>query len=351
MSRETRTLDRRTYLTTTGVATAGMIGLAGCTGNGALTGTEDDDGETDDGATEETDGDDETGETQTGTLSTSVTDQPNDIGDFQSLVVTIDGIWIKPATGDDDGSDAGSDRDSDAETEGDADAGDTDSESDNGENGDSDNESDGDSNNDGDNESNGDSESDGDSDGDSESDDNTDGGDDNTEDEGDGNGQGRRYIAFDEPQTADLVELQGNNTQLIDETAVAVGQYRFLQLDVSNTEGVLAEDGSDADVETPGNAPLMFNAGFEIRAGERTRFIADFAPQRRGQQGSYIIRPVASGTTVLYGDEEYTADDDATNGRNNEGDANGETGEDTDNSGGGTETGSQNGTNNANQPS
>ena len=340
MSRGTRTLDRRTYLTTTGVATAGMIGLAGCTGNGALAGTEDDKGETDDGATEETDGDDETGETQTGTLSTSVTDQPNDIGDFQSLVVTIDGIWIKPATGDDDGSDAGSDRDSDAETEGDADAGDTDSESDNGDE-EAAEEDDTDESDDETAETNGDTDDD-------EAEEHGDDTDDGADNEP---GQGRRYIAFDEPQTADLVELQGYNTQLIDETAVAVGQYRFLQLDVSNTEGVLAEDGSDADVETPGNAPLMFNAGFEIRAGERTRFIADFAPQRRGQQGRYIIRPVASGTTVLYGDEEYTADDDATNGRNNEGDANGETGEDTDNSGGGTETGSQNGTNNANQPS
>ena len=310
MSRKTRTLDRRAYLTTTGLATAGMVGLAGCTGASDL--TDDDSGE----STDETDnGDDDADGSQTGTLSTSVTDQPNDIGDFQSLVVTIDGIWIKPDAGDGESA-AESEGDSDAENEGDADAGDTDSESDNGENGDSDN------------------------DGDSESDDNTDGGDDSTDDEGDGNGQGRRYIAFDEPQEPDLVELQGDNTQLIDETAVDVGSYRFLQLDVSNTEGVLEEDGSDADVETPGNAPLMFNAEFEIRADEQTRFIADFAPQRRGQQGSYIVRPVASGTTVLYGDEEYTADDD-TNGEGD--DDNGEPNGDDDANG--NETSSPNGDN------
>ena len=328
MSRNTRTLDRRSYLTTTGLATAGMIGLAGCTGDSELTSNGDDDNDSTD---ETADGDDDAEETHTGTLSTSVTDQPNDIGDFESLVITIDGIWIKPADSDgaadtdDEASDvenddaAGADSETDAAAD-DADADDDDADSDDADSDDVDDNGDG-----------------------SEDDESSD----DTNENGDSSGQGRRYIAFDEPQEADLVELQGDNTQLIDETTVDVGSYRFLQLDVSNTEGVLTEDGSDADVETPGNAPLQFNAEFEIRADEQTRFIADFAPQRRGQQGSYIVRPVASGTRVLYGDEEYTADDD-TNGEGD--DDNGEPNGDDDanrnetsSPNGDNETGTQNG--------
>jgi len=59
-------LDRRTYLQATGAAALGAAGLAGCVGRA------------------------------TGTLATQVTDQPADIADFASLVVTIEGIWLGP---------------------------------------------------------------------------------------------------------------------------------------------------------------------------------------------------------------------------------------------------------------
>ena len=276
MRNKSQQFNRRAYLKTTGVATAGMIGLAGCTGDG------DPDGEDADG-----DGDTEDGDSAFGTLSTSITDQPNDIDDFEQLIVTIDGIWIKPASAEDGDEEAPED-DGDDETD------------------------DPETNDDGGDENNGDEEEDNDENGDDEQ------GEDDVDDGEDvDQGEGRRYIEFDEPQTADLVDLQGDNTALIDETDVEVGDYLFLQLDVSNTEGILVEDGSEADVETPGNAPLQFQQNFEIRADERTRFIADFAPMRQGR-GSYIIRPVAAGTRVLYGDEEYTADDDETDDGGNE---------------------------------
>jgi hypothetical protein len=253
-------LNRRSYLKTTGLASVGMIGLAGCTGR---------DGDS-------TDGDGSDGGTTFGTLSTAVTDQPNDIGDFESLTVTIDGIWITPSDGgDDEDADEGDEETNETETN------ETDAE--------------------------GADEDDGMEDGDDDGEEAEDGEDDDS---------GRRYIAFEEPQEADLVQLQGSSTKLIDETEVETGDYESLQLDVAGTEGVLT-DGSDADVRTPGNAPLKFNTSFEVRAEETTRFIADFAPNRTGN-GRYIIRPVASSTTVLYGDEEYdggedsdTADDEA----------------------------------------
>jgi hypothetical protein len=234
-------LDRRTYLKTTGLATAGMIGLAGCTGDsGSGSDSGDDDG------------------TSYGTLSTAVTDQPSAIDDFESLTVTIDGIWITPAGSDEEDTD-----DSDEATN-ETDTNETDAE-------------------------------------DAEDDEEMAEADDDDED------GGRRYIEFEEPQEADLVQLQGSSTKLIDETEVETGDYAFLQINVAGTEGVLT-DGSEAEVTTPGNAPLKFNTSFEVRPEETTRFIADFAPNKRGPNG-YIIRPVATSTTVLYGDEEYDGGD------------------------------------------
>jgi hypothetical protein len=288
-------LDRRTYLKTAGAATAGMIGLAGC-------------------ASDNGDGDGTGGDGQTyGTLSTLVTDQPNDIGDFEELIVTIDGIWLKPAGGENGDGDENDDEDESSDDESETTptnatatptnetATPTDetatptNETATPESGDEPETADEDADED-----------------DSEEDDDS----------------GRYYVEFDEPQQADLVQLQGGETQLVDETEVETGEYQFLQLDVANTEGVLAESGEQADVEAPGNAPLKFNTSFEIRADEETRFVADFAPHQTGQ-GKYIIRPVATGTQVLYGDEEYQPDEedggsgDSDDGESGDGDTGG----------------------------
>jgi hypothetical protein len=185
-------IDRRTYLATTGAVTAGVVGIAGCIGDA------------------------------TGTLATRVTDQPGDIGDFESCVVTIVGTWL------------GAEGAEDAET-----AEGTDEESD------------------------------------------------------------RTYHAYDEPRTADLVELQGENTQLVDERDLETGTHAFLQLDTDGIDATL-EDGTAADVQVPGEAPLTFNERFEIREDTRTTFTADFTPVQRGQAGGYILQPVPTGITVEY---------------------------------------------------
>ncbi|TQQ83120.1 DUF4382 domain-containing protein [Halonotius terrestris] len=268
-----------------------MIGLAGCAGS-----------------SDETSSEDGSDDTAFGTLSTSVTDQPNAIDDFESLTVTLAGIWIKPA-----GGDGGSEEMDDEEM----------------------NDSDGSMN---------ESEMNGSDDEMNESDEEMD--EEEMEDEEmdeEGDDAGRRYIEFEEPQEADLVQLQGSSTKLIDETEVEAGDYEFLQLDVSGTEGVLT-DGSDANVTTPGEAPLKFNKSFEVRAEETTRFIADFAPNRTGN-GRYIIRPVATSTTVLYGDEEYQGGDASMDGGNETMDGGNETMDD--GSSGGNETMSGNQTGNA----
>jgi hypothetical protein len=193
-------LGRRAYLGATGMAAAALSGLAGCLGGGGG---------------------------ETGTLATEVKDQPGDNADFESCVVTIEGIWVAP-------SGEGTTTTDTASADGDG-----------------------------------------------------------TEDDG------REYYQFDEPQEADLVQLQDGNTKLVDEQELSTGEYAFLQLDVTGVDATLAE-GGEATVTTPGEAPLKFNAAFEIRAEETTTFTADFTPVKRGQTGSYIFQPVASGVSVSY---------------------------------------------------
>lgn len=189
MTDEITSLSRRSYLAATGGAAVGMAGLAGCLGGGG-----------------------------TGTLATRITDQPGDIADFESCVVSIVGIWLKPADA--------------TETDG-------------------------------------------------------------TED------SGREHIEFDSPEEADLVELQNGDSKLLDERELDTGEFEFLQLDVDGVDATL-DDGSDATVTTPGNAPLKFNQSFEIRADTRTVFTADFTPVKTGGTGDYILQPVADGTSVEY---------------------------------------------------
>lgn len=170
-------LKRRTYLR--GLATVPVVGvLAGCSGGN-----------------------------DTGTLATHVSDQPGDIGDFETLLVHVNGIRVKPK-----------------------------------------------------------------------------------------NEELRR---FDVDGTVDLTDLTGEASELIDETDLDTGTYEFLQLDADVTEATLSGSGS-ATVEVPGEAPLKFEAEFEIREGQTTTFIADFTPVKQGQTGRYVLQPVATEVEVIY---------------------------------------------------
>jgi len=231
----TADLNRRTYLKAAGIAAAGTVGLAGCIGTASATGT----------------------------LATQVTDQPGDIADFESCVVTIQGVWVKPS----EGGSGGDTETTGAETDG--------------------------SGTDGDTETDGSG-----TDGEQTETEGVEQQDEEDVDESDD----REYHEFEESQEADLVELQDGNTQLIDERELDVGCYEFLQLDVTGVEGVL--DGGDAaEVDTPGGAPLQFKEPFEIREEEVTTFTGDFTPVRRGQTDRYLLQPVARGTQVEYGSE------------------------------------------------
>lgn len=187
-------LQRRTYLAATGAVTAALASFSGCIGRG-----------------------------QAGTLATQVTDQPGDIADFESCVVTITGMWLGPEEA----------------RSGEAD---------------------------------------------------------------DVDPAGREYYAYDEPQEADLVQLQDGETQLVDERELNVASYEFLQLEIDGIDAVL-ENGSEATLEVPGAAPVTFNESFRIRAETRTVFTADFTPVRRGQTDEYVLQPVPEGISIEYGEE------------------------------------------------
>ena len=117
----------------------------------------------------------------------------------------------------------------------------------------------------------------------------------------------RTYYEYDEAQEADLVQLQNGESSLVDERELEASTYEYLQLDVSGVNATLA-DGGDADVGTPGEAPLQFKERFEIRENQRTTFTADFTPVKRGQTGSYLLQPVASGTEVSYSETTATSE-------------------------------------------
>lgn len=177
-------MERRTFLRavggTTSIATVGA--LAGCAG---------------------ADG--------TGTLAARVSDQPGDIEDFESLLITVGAVWVTPFDGD------------------------------------------------------------------------------------------RERHEFDSPTSVDLTELVGEASELVGEVELDTGEYESLQLDVTETDATLA-DGGETQVGVPGDAPLTFNVGFEIRSGERTAFTADFTPVKRGEAGGYVLQPVPSEIVVTYED-------------------------------------------------
>lgn len=100
---------------------------------------------------------------------------------------------------------------------------------------------------------------------------------------------------------ANLVELQGGNTQPVEEHELHVGEYERLKLAVSNV-GATLEDGGDADVTTPGDPRPKVDESFEIREGQRTVSTADVTPVRQGQSGGCVPQPVADGTRVDYED-------------------------------------------------
>ncbi|WP_276254383.1 DUF4382 domain-containing protein [Halomontanus rarus] len=212
---------------------AALVAVAGCVGAGGLSGELS--GETGSEDTTETES---TGETraETGALTFYVSDEPNRIGDFEHLNVTVTKVGLKSTAT---SNESGNENESETENESATDAG---AEADN---------------------------------------------------EGaDGNGDWNEY-AIDN-RTVDLTELQGANASALDVLEVPEGEYETVFIYVSETEGILI-DGTEATVKLP-SEKLQIQTPFAVEAGEEIDFVFDIAPHKAGKSGKYILKPVISQT-------------------------------------------------------
>jgi len=261
-------IPRRALLAAGGAAGATLV--AGCTGS---TGTAGDDG-------------------NTGTFRLLVTDLPADIGDFDSLEVTLDRARVF----------RGADEESDeSETDG-ADADDS--------------ETDGDDANESEDET---------ADSTSESGN-------GAESDSDGASDDREFFWIDlDGATVDLTQVVGDKAVSVFEGELEAGTYSKIELHAAGIEGIV--DGERVDVKIP-SGKLQIVHGFEIHPDDPVEFVFDIHVVKKGN-GGYNLRPVVSGSGVNGKDvdvEEVDADEEDDEASDDEGDGDAEaTGEGDDN--------------------
>lgn len=264
-------IPRRALLAAGGAAGATLV--AGCTGSTGNAG----------------------GDGDTGTFRLLVTDLPADIGDFDSLEVTLDRARVFRGTDEesDESETAGTDNN---ESEGEA----TDSTSE--------------------------SEDSADNDSDGESDD-------------------REFFWLDlDGATVDLTQVVGDKAVAVFEGELEAGTYSKVELHAAGIEGIV--DGEQVDVKIP-SGKLQIVHEFEIQPDEPVEFVFDIHVVKKGN-GGYNLRPVISGSGVNGKDvdvEEIDADEEDDEASDDEGDSDAEaTGEgdgNADNESASGETGSE----------
>ena len=92
--------------------------------------------------------------------------------------------------------------------------------------------------------------------------------------------------------TVDLTRLRGANATLIERFDLPAGEYDQVRLEVSETEGVL-KDGSTTEVKLPSER-LTLTQEFTVGDGEEVDFVYDVTVHKAGNSGKYVLRPVAS---------------------------------------------------------
>jgi hypothetical protein len=275
---------------------AGLVLLAGC--SSGLTGTPD-------GTTGESALDGETTaeeiEGETGTVNMYISDERNDIDDFEHLNVTITRVGVKPAGDDSDDEDADDTETEDAddtetedvETEdGDTgtvttESGETETETPDADDADEDDSEEADDDSD---------DSDDADENDSEESDADDDADDADDDDSEGESEWIEYEV--DNRTVDLTELKGKNATKLSSFDVPNGSYEKVFVHVSAVEGTL-KDGSDQLVKLP-SGKLQLNSAFTVGDGEEVDFVFDITAIKAGNSGKYILKPVISesGTDV-----------------------------------------------------
>jgi hypothetical protein len=272
---------------------AGLVLLAGC--SSGITGP------ADGTATDETALDGETTaeeiEGETGTLNMYISDERNDIDDFEHLNVTITRVGIKPAGDDGDTEDGDADdtetedvetEDADTETE-DVETEDADTETENGTDTTEPEETE------------------------------TETPDADDEEEADDDDREGEWIEYEvDNRTVDLTELKGANATRLSSLDVPNGSYEKVFVYVSEVEGTL-KDGSDQRVKLP-SGKLQLNSGFTVGNGEEIDFVFDITAIKAGNSGKYILKPVVSesGTDVEIDDVDDRDEDEAEDERDDD---------------------------------
>lgn len=95
-------------------------------------------------------------------------------------------------------------------------------------------------------------------------------------------------------ESADLTQLVGEKAQPIFDGELPAGRYTKLELYVADVEGIV--DDEAADVKVP-SGKLQLTKPFEVEEGEAVSFVFDIHVVRQGS-GGYNLRPVVSESGV-----------------------------------------------------
>ena len=246
-------MNRRRFLAAT--AGAGTVLFAGCTGNGGSDGNGDSSPSGDGG-------------TAMGTFRLLISDQPADIGDFDSLDVTLSKARVFRAADDeeDDDSDDGDGTETPEGTET-AEPTETEEPTETPEGTEPEEEED----------------------------------DEDDEEDGEDDGEGGFTELDLDGETVDLTQVVGEKAISVLEGELEAGTYTKIELHASDVVGVV--DGDEVDVKLP-SEKLQITKTFEVEEGEEVSFVFDIHVVKRGPNNGYILRPVISESGVAGEDVE-----------------------------------------------
>lgn len=100
------------------------------------------------------------------------------------------------------------------------------------------------------------------------------------------------WVEYDVKRVVDLTELTGPNATKLDVLEAPAGTYDKVFIYVSEIDATLT-NGDKTRVKLPSER-LHINRAFTIGNGEEVQFVFDIAPHKAGKSGKYILKPVIS---------------------------------------------------------
>ena len=117
-----------------------------------------------------------------------------------------------------------------------------------------------------------------------------------------------RTITFDDTQTINLLDYQGENfVSLLNEHDLETGDYNWMRLIVDDSETYIMVSGTQHPLDIPSGSQsgLKLNDGFTIEDGEETHIVLDFELRQSVHQtggGDYKMKPVIRQVHVIDAD-------------------------------------------------